>query len=128
MIKNIKKVASRINKAIKNNENIILYSDADLDGTTSLLILEEAINSLGKTVSEVYFPDREKHGYGLNEVALQMFSKKYTSALLVVMDCGIGNFDEIILANSLGFEVILILYEYVIVFGGVLYCTTLDIY
>lgn len=106
-IKNLKKAAQRIKKAVRNKEKIILYGDADLDGISSVIILKEAIKSLGGKITDIYFPDREKEGYGLNEEALQ-FLTKFSPALLVVMDCGIGNFKEIKLAKKLGFEVMII--------------------
>lgn len=106
-IKNLSKVADRIKKAIKNNENIVLFSDSDLDGTTSLIILEESIKNLGGKISICYFPDREKEGYGLSENALKLL-KKYSPALLILSDCGIGNFKEIELAHKLGFEIMIV--------------------
>lgn len=106
-IKNLKKVAERILKAIKNHEKIIIYGDADLDGASSVIILEESIKNLGGEVSAVYFPNREQEGYGINEKALN-FLKKYAPALLIALDCGIGNFKEVKLAKKLGFEVIII--------------------
>ncbi|MCX6759161.1 MAG: DHH family phosphoesterase [Candidatus Nealsonbacteria bacterium] len=106
-IKNIKKAAQRIIKAIKNKEKIILYGDADLDGATSVIILQDSIRSLGGEISAVYFPDREIEGYGITEKGLN-FLKKETPALLIALDCGIGNFKEVKLAKSLGFEVMII--------------------
>ena len=106
-IKNLKKTANRIKKAIKNKENIILYGDADLDGVTSVVILKESIRNLGGEVKGLYFPDRDKEGYGINKSALN-FLKKFTPALLITLDCGISNFEEIELAKKLGFEVIII--------------------
>ncbi|MBM3257924.1 MAG: hypothetical protein FJZ05_01780 [Candidatus Nealsonbacteria bacterium] len=106
-IKNLKKAAGRILKAIEKKEKIILYGDADLDGTTSVIILEETIKNLGGTVSAFYFPDREKEGYGLTEKALGVLENK-VPALLVVMDCGIGNVKEVSLAKKMGFKVIIV--------------------
>ncbi len=106
-IQNLKGTAQRIKKAVKNNERIILYSDADLDGVASLIILEEAIKNLGGTVVLRYFPEREQEGYGLSEKALQFF-KHFAPGLLILSDCGIGNFKEVSLANKMGFEVIII--------------------
>lgn len=106
-IKNLKKVADRILKAINSKERIILYGDADLDGATSVIILKEAIKNLGGEIASIYFPDREKEGYGVSEKALN-FLKKYTPALFIVLDCGIGNFKELEVAKELGFETILI--------------------
>ncbi|KPJ56984.1 hypothetical protein AMJ49_03000 [Parcubacteria bacterium DG_74_2] len=106
-IKNLKKAAKRILEAIKNNERIILYGDADLDGVTSIIVLKETIKSLGGEISAIYFPDREKEGYGITKVGLN-FLKKFSPALLTVLDLGIGNFEEVKLAKKLGFEVIII--------------------
>lgn len=106
-IKNLDKAAKRIIKAIKTKEKIILYGDSDLDGFSSVIILEEIIKNLEGAVSDVYFPDREKEGYGINEKALN-FLKKYAPALLITIDCGIGNFKEVEIAKKMGFEVMII--------------------
>ena len=106
-IKNLKKAAKRILSAIKSKENIIICGDSDMDGVSSVIVLEEAIKNLNGDVTTVYFPDREKDGYGINEKALS-FLKKYSPALLVTVDFGIGNFKEVKIAKKLGFEVIII--------------------
>ena len=106
-IKNLKKVADRILKAVKNKERIILYGDADLDGVSSVIILKETIKNLGGEITAVYFPDRETEGYGITRKGLEEL-KKFTPALLTALDLGIGNFQEVKLAKKMGFEVIII--------------------
>ncbi|PIY89480.1 MAG: hypothetical protein COY73_00830 [Candidatus Nealsonbacteria bacterium CG_4_10_14_0_8_um_filter_37_14] len=106
-IKNLKKAAERIKKAVKNKEKIILYGDADLDGVSSVIILKETIKNLGGEVSAIHFPDRERERYGINKEAINYLKNK-VPALLIALDCGIGNFEEIKLAKKLGFEVIII--------------------
>ncbi len=106
-IKNLKKAALRIKRAIKNNEKIILYGDSDLDGASATVITKESIESLGGRVDAVYFPDRNKERHGLNEQAVNNLKSK-APALLILLDCGIGNFQEIKLARKLGFEIIII--------------------
>ncbi|MCK4520311.1 DHH family phosphoesterase [Candidatus Parcubacteria bacterium] len=106
-IKNLKKASNRILKAIENKEKIILYGDADLDGTGSVVILKEAIEELSGKVSAVYFVDREKEGYGINEIGLD-FLKPLAPALLIGLDLGITNFKEVEIAKKIGFEVIII--------------------
>ncbi len=106
-IKNLEKAASRILKAVKGKERIILYGDADLDGVTSVIILKETIKNLGGEVCAVYFPDREIEGYGITKTSLEKL-KKFAPALLIALDCGIGNFKEIKLAKKIGFSVIVI--------------------
>ncbi|MBI4122911.1 MAG: DHH family phosphoesterase [Parcubacteria group bacterium] len=106
-IKNLTKAAARIRQAAVRLERIILYGDADLDGISSLIILGEAIKSLGGTVAATTFPNREHDGYGLTPKALAEL-KHLAPALLIVADLGIGNFEEVKEAKKLGFEVIII--------------------
>lgn len=106
-IKNLKKAAVRIKKAITKKERIILYGDADLDGICSVVILQEAIQSLGGKISSIYFPDREQEGYGLTTTALKKL-KKFAPALLITMDLGISNFKEMSLAKKAWFTVIIL--------------------
>ena len=106
-IKNLAKAATRIKKAIEQKERIILYGDADLDGVSAVIIADEAIRSLGGNVAAVYFPDREKEGYGITRKGMDVL-KPYAPALLVAFDLGISNFEEIPMAQKLGFEVIVI--------------------
>ncbi len=106
-IKNLEKASDRIKKAIANNERIILYGDSDLDGISSVVILEEAIKNLGGHVDCSFFPDRENDGYGINLNALKMLEGK-APALFITLDLGIGNVVEVDLANKMGFEVIIV--------------------
>ncbi|MDD5144783.1 MAG: DHH family phosphoesterase [Candidatus Pacebacteria bacterium] len=106
-IKNIGKAAKRIKKAIKNEENIILYGDSDLDGAASILIMKEGICNFGGKVVSICFPDREKEGYGLNEKSLKIL-KKYSPALLITCDLGISSFKEMKMARRQGFDVIIV--------------------
>jgi single-stranded-DNA-specific exonuclease len=106
-IKNIQFAAERIKKAVQNKERIILYGDSDLDGISSVVILEEAIKGLGGYVDCAFFPDREKDGYGINVRALEMLKDK-APALFITLDLGIGNLEEVDLANKMGFEVIIV--------------------
>lgn len=106
-IKNAKKAAKRILKAIEKSEKIVIYGDADLDGVASVIIMKEAVKSLGGNVCGVYFPDREVEGYGISEIGLDIL-KGLAPALFIALDCGIGNFKEVKMAKKLGFEVIII--------------------
>lgn len=106
-IKNIEKVAERIKQAVANNERIILYGDSDMDGISSVVILGEAIKSIGGVVLAVAFPDRETDGYGMNFKALE-FLKDKAPALFITLDLGIANVKEVEVANQIGFEVIII--------------------
>ncbi|MFH1036956.1 MAG: DHH family phosphoesterase [Patescibacteria group bacterium] len=106
-IKNLRKAAERIKKAVKDKEKIILYGDADLDGVVSVIVLRETIKNLGGNVTAVYFPDRETEGYGLSDTGLS-YLKQFSPGLLVTLDFGIGNFQQVKDAKKMGFNVIII--------------------
>jgi single-stranded-DNA-specific exonuclease len=106
-IKNFREAAKKILTAIKNKKNIILYGDADLDGVASVVILRESIRNLGGEIVATYFPDRENEGYGITKTGLS-YLKKFSPALLIALDLGIGNFEEVKIARDLGLEVIII--------------------
>ncbi|MFW6283350.1 MAG: DHH family phosphoesterase [Minisyncoccales bacterium] len=106
-IKNLQKVGDRILEAIDQEERIILYSDSDLDGVTALLVLKEAIQSLGGKIEKIYFPNRETEGHGINETALNNLKEK-APALLIVTDMGMGDDKEVKMAQKMGFEIIII--------------------
>jgi len=111
-IKNIEKAAERIRKATENKEQIIIFADSDLDGTASAVVLKEAIdNLLGRNhlKTAVFFPKRREEGYGLNEKALEAIVSQFKEGgLLVTLDCGITNFEEIKKAEKSGFSVIVV--------------------
>ncbi len=107
IIKNLKEAADRIKLAVRNNEKIIIYGDSDCDGITSVVILEETIKNLRGKVSDVFFPNREDDGYGINARALEMLKNK-VPALFITLDLGISNVYEIEVLNTYGFKVIVI--------------------
>ncbi len=99
------KAVERIQKAIKNGEQICIYGDYDADGTTATALLMYAFQHLDYT-PEYYIPHRYEEGYGLNENALREISENGCSVLITV-DCGITSVNEVEVANSLGIDVIL---------------------
>lgn len=100
----VEKAVSRIKKAIKNKEKIIVYGDYDTDGVCATAILWEALAGLGAKVMP-YLPTRLE-GYGLkNEVIAQM--PKDEVKLIVTVDQGIVAINQVKFARDLGIEVII---------------------
>lgn len=89
---------------IKNNKNIGIYGDYDVDGITSTVILVKLIEKIGGEAS-YHLPDRFKEGYGLNEKIIKEISKDVD--LLITCDCGISNYQEVAIAKELGLNVII---------------------
>lgn len=111
-IKNIEKAAARIRKAAEDKEQIIIFADSDLDGTASATILKETIDNLSgrnHLKTAVFFPKRKEEGYGLNEKALDMILSRFKKGgLLITLDCGITNFEEVKRAGKNGLAVVIV--------------------
>lgn len=101
----MKKAVERIFQAVGNNEEVLIYGDYDADGVTSSTLLFDIFTQIGLH-PEVYIPQRETEGYGLNETAVkEIIDRKFT--LIVTCDCGISNFQEVELFNANGVDVII---------------------
>lgn len=106
-IKNLKKAILKIKKAIKEQKKFVLFSDMDIDGIVSLIILEKGLKKIGGKIVGRYFAERNKERYGLSKKFLRIF-KKHSPAFLILTDCGMSNFSEIKLAQKMGLKVIII--------------------
>lgn len=95
LLKDNTKASKRILSAIKNNENILIYGDYDVDGICSTSLLFRFLKEyLGATNIEYFIPERLYDGYGLNTNRLIEFVAKNTN-LLISVDCGISNFEAV---------------------------------
>ncbi len=105
LFSDMKKTVSKIFTTIAENKKIVVYGDYDADGVCASVILVKTLQELGAKVN-VYLPHRDKEGYGLNTKAIKFLAKEKTE-LLITVDCGISNYEEVVLANQLGLEVII---------------------
>ncbi len=101
------KAIDRINTALNNQEKILIYGDYDSDGICSSVIIATALDQLKFVNYEVYLPHREKEGYGLNQEAVaDIIASKAT--LVITLDCGITNCEEITRLNQAKIDTIII--------------------
>ena len=89
-------------KAKAEQTPTVVYGDYDVDGICAASILTDALRRYGIPVS-THLPLRAE-GYGLNCAAVSELAK--THRLLVTVDLGITNHEEVRLAQSLGMTVI----------------------
>lgn len=92
-------------ETIKNQGGICLYGDYDSDGITSCALMFNFLRHINQSPS-VYIPDR-REGYGLNIEAVKRLKAENTK-LIICLDCGSSNVEEIRLAREMGIEVIVI--------------------
>jgi single-stranded-DNA-specific exonuclease len=98
------KAVDRIIPAVAARKKIWVYGDYDVDGITSVAVLLLFLSALG-IEARYYIPDRIKEGYSLNPDAVR-FIHAQGADLIITVDSGISNHDEIRLAKELGMEVI----------------------
>ena len=99
LMPDMKQAVDRIEKAMKNNEKIIIYGDYDVDGVTSITVLKKFLKDRGMTEVGYYIPKRLDEGYGLNKEAIQkIYEDGYH--LIITVDCGITGMEEIKYAYS----------------------------
>jgi single-stranded-DNA-specific exonuclease len=96
---------NRILKAIKNKEKVLIYGDYDVDGVTATSMLLLFLNKFSPNVS-YYIPDRLKDGYGINIDAIKRFKNEGVK-LIISVDCGISDYEEIDYCNNNGMDVII---------------------
>jgi len=100
------KAVERLLKAIEKKEKIVIYSDYDADGIPGAVILREFIEALGHREVENYIPHRHLEGYGLHMDAIESLAKGKTE-LIITVDCGTADYEQVKLANSLGMDVVI---------------------
>lgn len=106
LMKDMKKGVSRLLKAIHDREKIVIYGDYDADGITSVVILYKFIKELTPHIS-YYIPDRVKEGYGLKTPVIDNFKANNVN-LIITVDCGIADVEQIAYAQSIGMDTIVL--------------------
>lgn len=104
-MKDMPKAVSRIRKAIKAGEPIVIYGDFDADGVTSTTLMMEILTKLKANV-RAYIPHRVDEGYGLNTPALQELAQQ-GAKLIITVDCGIRSVQEVEDAKAVGLDLII---------------------
>lgn len=106
LLTDMTRAVQRIQTALTNDEQITIWGDYDVDGTSAASILYLAIKEKGYKTPKVYIPDRHKEGYGLNKDGINKILKEGTTKLLITVDCGITSKDQVALLTSNGVDVI----------------------
>ena len=102
---NMEDAVDRILQAKDEGENVLIFGDRDVDGITSTAVLYDCLTSLGINVS--WRLPGGTDPYGLNKNAVDEFEKNFGS-LVITVDCGISNVEEIAYATEKGMDVIVI--------------------
>ena len=105
LMKDMDKAVARIEMAIANNENILIFGDYDVDGTTAVSLVSSYLKSFYSNVA-TYIPDRYDEGYGISYKGID-FADDNNFSLIIALDCGIKSIDHINYALAKNIEFII---------------------
>lgn len=103
----IEEVARRIILAMERLESVILYGDYDVDGVTSLAILQRFLAASGLD-THCFLPLRESEGYGLSRDGLDRVFAAHSPSLIVALDCGTSSHNEAAWLAARGVDLVII--------------------
>ncbi|NQX86980.1 MAG: single-stranded-DNA-specific exonuclease RecJ [Flavobacteriaceae bacterium] len=98
LMKDMDKAVQRIEKALVHNENILVYGDYDVDGTTSVALMSSYLKTRSHHIA-TYIPDRYEEGYGVSYKGID-FAKDNEFSLIIALDCGIKAIDKVAYAQD----------------------------
>ena len=105
LMKDMDKAVSRIEKAIANKENILVFGDYDVDGTTAVSLVSSYLRSYYPNVA-TYIPDRYNEGYGISYLGID-YAEDNDVSLIIALDCGIKSVDHVNYANAKNIDFII---------------------
>ena len=105
LMKDMEKAVARIEEAILNQENILVFGDYDVDGTTSVALLSSYLLTYYPNVA-TYIPDRYDEGYGISYKGID-FAEDNNFSLIIALDCGIKAINKVDYASKKGIDFII---------------------
>jgi single-stranded-DNA-specific exonuclease len=105
LMKDMDLAITRIEKAIQNKENILIYGDYDVDGTTSVALVYSFLKEFYDKIG-FYVPDRYSEGYGISLQGVQ-YAQENEFSLIIALDCGIKANEKVDYARRNGIDFII---------------------
>jgi single-stranded-DNA-specific exonuclease len=96
----------RIERAVRDGETILIYGDYDVDGVTSIVLLQTVLRTLGADAAHVV-PHRLVDGYGLKTEVIDRVLAERAVKLVITVDCGITSVEPVQRALERGIDVII---------------------
>lgn len=98
LMKDMDLAVARIDKAIANQENILVFGDYDVDGTTAVSLVASYLRTLTPNIA-TYIPDRYAEGYGVSYAGID-FAEDNDFSLIIALDCGIKAIEKVAYASE----------------------------
>ena len=105
LLKDMDLAVERIETAIANNENILVFGDYDVDGTTAVSLVSSYLKTITPNIA-TYIPDRYEEGYGVSYMGID-FAKDNNFSLIIALDCGIKAIEKVAYASQKNIDFII---------------------
>ena len=105
LMKDMDKAVFRIEQAITINENILVFGDYDVDGTTAVSLVSSYLRSYYPNVA-TYIPDRYAEGYGISFMGID-YAEDNDISLIIALDCGIKSMEHVAYAKAKNIDFII---------------------
>lgn len=105
LMKDMDKAVQRIEKAIEDEENILIYGDYDVDGTTAVSLVASYLKTNYPNIA-TYIPDRYDEGYGISYTGID-FAFDNDFSLIIALDCGIKAIEKVAYASEKNIDFII---------------------
>ena len=109
LLPQMRAAVSRVLAALDQHERIVLFGDYDVDGVTSLALLDEMLRAYSPaTAPQLFLPLRIEEGYGLSRESVERCLEQHQPQLLIAIDCGTSSVNEIAILNERGVDVVVL--------------------
>lgn len=98
LMKDMSLAVNRLKKALEQKENILIYGDYDVDGTTAVALMYSFLKSIHPNIA-YYIPDRYSEGYGISYQGID-YAAQNNFSLIIALDCGIKAVDKVAYAQE----------------------------
>ena len=105
LMKDMNAAVTRIQLAIEKKEQILIYGDYDVDGTSSVALTASYLDTKSTQVS-TYIPDRYDEGYGVSYKGID-YASDNNFTLIIALDCGVKAIEKVAYAKSKGIDFII---------------------
>ena len=105
LLKDMDLAVARIETAILNKENILIYGDYDVDGTTAVSLVSSYLKTITPNIA-TYIPDRYAEGYGISYTGID-FAEDNDFSLIIALDCGIKAIEKVAYAKDKNIDFII---------------------
>jgi single-stranded-DNA-specific exonuclease len=107
LLPQMRAAVSRVLAALDQRERIVVFGDYDVDGVTSLALLDEILRAYGGA-PDLFLPLRIEEGYGLSRESVERCFEQHQPQLLIAVDCGTSSLSEVAVLNERGVDVIVL--------------------